>query len=96
MSRRDGMIKRIKQWWVELAGLYRHFAVYMVVIILMVLIDGITGGSWWFYWAAIGWGVALVMHSISVLSTGWEDRKLKEALEKEKEKEKEKEITREK
>ena len=87
MNKRDRMAKRVSQWWVELAGLYRHLAIYVVVITFLILIDWIAGGTWWFYWVAVGWGVALVMHSISILSTGWEDRKLKEALEREKEKE---------
>jgi class 3 adenylate cyclase len=42
----------------------RHMRAYVGVIGLLLIIDLLTGGDWWFYWPALGWGVFLVLHRI--------------------------------
>lgn len=37
-----------------LKGFYIHLASYIAVMVLLVLIDFLTGGGWWFYWPLLG------------------------------------------
>ncbi len=39
-----------------LKGFYIHLATYIAVMALLLLIDFLTGGGWWFYWPLLGWG----------------------------------------
>ena len=43
-------------------------------------------GYWWVYWPIIGWGIFVVIHGFNVSRIGksWEDKKIKEIMEKEK------------
>ncbi|MCI0513202.1 2TM domain-containing protein, partial [candidate division KSB1 bacterium] len=44
---------------------------------------------WWFYWPLLGWGIGVLSHGIAIFGLGgylgkdWEDRKIKEIMEKE-------------
>lgn len=40
-----------------------HLASYVMVNIFLLLINIFTGGSWWFYWVLLGWGLGLAMHA---------------------------------
>jgi hypothetical protein len=50
-----------------------------------------SGGDWWVMWPALGWGIAVAIHAIGVLSSGfgrlddWESRKVEEIVQREKE-----------
>ena len=47
-------------------GFYRHLAVYVVVISVLILINLLTfSGSYWVIWPILGWGVAIVFHALS-------------------------------
>ena len=37
----------------------RHVWSYVIVIGALILINIFTGGSWWFQWPALGWGIGL-------------------------------------
>jgi hypothetical protein len=43
-------------------------------------------GRWWFFYPALGWGVGLLAHGLSVFASGgwfgrgWEERKIREYL----------------
>jgi hypothetical protein len=82
--------KRVK----EVKGFYSHLAIYVIVILFLFLINLFTGGGWWFYWVALGWGLAVAIHGVSILvNTGafgskWEDKKVKKYMEKEEDEEK--------
>jgi len=43
-------------------------------------------GYWWVYWPIIGWGIFVAIHGFNVSRIGksWEDKKIKEIMEKEK------------
>jgi len=76
----------------EIKGFYTHLIIYITINALLVILNLVTSpGSWWFYWATIFWGFGLAWHGISVYSNQgvfskeWEDRKIKEYIEKEKE-----------
>ncbi len=71
-------------------GLYVHTTTYCVVIAGLFLINLASGRPWWFFWPAFGWGIGLAAHALRVYGLGgflgedWEERKLREVLEKEK------------
>jgi cyanate permease len=71
-----------------LKGFYIHALVYACVITgLFGLNMMLPKSGWWFHWPAIGWGIGLFFHGLLILAplrvfdTDWEDRKIKERLE---------------
>ena len=82
--------KRAKKRVGELRGFYEHLIAYVVVNIMLVIINLVTSpDTLWFYWVTVFWGIGVICHAISVygkLGKNWEDKKIKEIMEKEKEK----------
>ena len=71
----------------QIKGFYKHFAVYVLVNALLLLINILTSPNLlWFYWPLLGWGVGVAMHWASAFIGGgflgkdWEDRKIKELM----------------
>lgn len=72
-------------------GFYVHATIYVLVNLGLFTINALTGGTWWFYWPLVGWGVALVIHAVVVFVFGgngpwgqdWGERKTKEMMDKE-------------
>ena len=74
----------------EIRGFYIHLTVYVIVNLLLFSINMIVSPDvLWFIWPLLGWGVAIAIHALSVFGFGggygteWEDRKIKELMEKE-------------
>jgi hypothetical protein len=80
----------------RLAEFYRHAFVFIVFIgalwalnALQIYVSekSIRWYSWWAMWPTLGWGVGLLAHGLAVLpmwtffSADWEDRKVKELME---------------
>ena len=80
--------KRAKKRVGELRGFYEHLIAYVVVNIMLVIINLVTSpDTLWFYWVTLFWGIWIIGHAISVygkLGKNWEDKKIKEIMEKEK------------
>lgn len=80
-------VKRIK-------GFYTHAAVYVVInlILFIMNVQNSTEGvlHWKNFGTALFWGIGLAAHGLSVfvptmiLGKNWEDKKIKELMEKEK------------
>jgi hypothetical protein len=73
--------KRVEQ----LKGFYIHLAVYLVVNIGLFAINMITSpGTLWFYWAAIGWGIAVAIQGATVMfgpfGDDWTERKVQRII----------------
>lgn len=71
----------------ELKEFYTHLGSYVMVIGFLAVIDIATGDGFWFYWPAFGWGIAVVIHAANTFSPGffgsdWEERKIRELMEK--------------
>lgn len=71
-----------------LRGFYIHLIVYIVVNVGLFLLNMLgTPDSLWFFWPLGGWGIAVVIHGLSVLGRGWwlgadwEERKIREMME---------------
>ena len=73
----------------ELKGFYTHATAFVLVNIGLFIINLIAGGSWWFFWPLIGWGIGLGVHALNVfgfrggLGRDWEERKTRELMDKE-------------
>ena len=83
--------KRAKKRVGELRGFYEHLIAYLVVNIMLVIINLATSpDALWFYWVTVFWGIGVIWHAISVfgkrdkLGNEWEEKKIKEIMEKEK------------
>lgn len=92
----DSAMDRARQRAHELREFYGHLMTYLVVCSLLVLIDLVSGeagttflGLNWAYWPIIGWGIAVLIHALSVFFplSGYEERKARELYEKELEQE---------
>lgn len=85
----DERYARAKKRVAELRSFYSHLTVYVVIMAVLFFVDLRDGGNWWFYWPLMGWGIAVVFHALGTFGFGkrWEERKIKEIMEKEKEQE---------
>ena len=75
----------------ELKSFYIHLFIYVIVNIGLFLLDVLSStDSLWFYWPLLGWGIGILAHAFSVfglrgiLGKEWEERKIKEIMEREK------------
>jgi hypothetical protein len=75
----------------EIKGFYGNLFSYVVIITGLAILNFITTpGHLWFLYPALGWGLGVAAHGMSVfnympfLGSGWEDRKIKEYMEREK------------
>jgi len=85
-------LKKVK----KIKGFYTHTAVYVVVNIMIVIINiqNLDVGESYFklenFFTAFFWGLGLLAHGLSVflpnliLGNDWEEKKIKELMEKEK------------
>ena len=82
----------------RLAKFYRHLFVYVIVnaalwtLNLWMLWGSPAQSKWYAYWAlwpTFGWGIGVLMHGLSVapfwsfFSQDWEDKKVKDLMERE-------------
>jgi sensor histidine kinase YesM len=77
---------RAKKRVEELKGFYANVISYCCVIPFLIFINlRYSPGFQWFWFSAVGWGFGVVMHAFKVFgySSDWEERKIREILEKE-------------
>ncbi|WP_295220803.1 2TM domain-containing protein, partial [uncultured Chryseobacterium sp.] len=73
--------KRVK----EIKGFYGNLISYCIVIPFLIIINLITTpDNIWFFFPMLGWGIGVTAHGMSVFAIGkkWEERKIREILEK--------------
>lgn len=73
----------------EIKGFYLHLVSYLFVNAALVVINLLTSREYlWFIWPIIGWGIGLIVHAFTVYGgfwgKAWEERKIKEIMEKDK------------
>lgn len=85
------MYERARKRVEEIRSFYSHLFVYLAVNAGLFLLNIITSPKHlWFYWPLIGWGIGLAIHGLSVFGTDrllgkdWEEKKIREIIEKEK------------
>ncbi|MFV8464986.1 2TM domain-containing protein [Flavobacterium sp. LB1P62] len=76
----------------EIKGFYGNLVAYIVVNIGLLAINLLTSPKHlWFYWPMLGWGIGVVFHGMKVfnympfIGKDWEEKKIKEFMDKEKE-----------
>lgn len=87
----DERYERAKRRVEELKKFYGNLATYVVINIVLIIINLVTSpAKLWFYWVTIFWGIALLLHASKVfvfrgrfLGEEWEEKKIKELMEKE-------------
>lgn len=74
----------------EIKGFYGNLIAYIVVNTGLIILNLMTSpGHLWFYWPLLGWGIGLVLHGLKVFdympyfSKEWEEKKIKELMDKE-------------
>lgn len=77
----------------DIKGFYGNLSSYVVIITGLAILNLTTSPEHlWFMYPAIGWGIGVVIHGVSVfnympfLTKDWEERKMKELMDKEKSK----------
>ena len=98
LSEDQRKLERAKKKIEKIKGFYKHLAVYIIVNIVLLIVHAINmePGEDFFTWrtfmTAGFWGLGLFAHWLSVfgrnifLSPDWEERKIKEFMEREKNK----------
>lgn len=82
---------RAKQRVKELKEFYGNLISYCVIIPLLIFINYRTYWDFqWFWFPMLGWGLGLTLHGFSVFGYGsrWEEKKIREIMEKEQQKSK--------
>jgi hypothetical protein len=76
----------------NIKGFYGNLTSYIFVNILLIVINLWTSPNHlWFYWPLMWWGLGVLFHGLKVFEVmpsfgkDWEERKIKELMDKEKE-----------
>ncbi|MCF6266726.1 MAG: 2TM domain-containing protein [Desulfuromusa sp.] len=71
----------------DIKGFYSHLIRYIVVIIILFIVNIVTSpGYIWAWWAALGWGIGIISHGLSVFevfnlfSPKWEKKQIEKRL----------------
>ncbi len=71
----------------KLKAFYSHLITYVVVIILLFIINFISNPDYiWAVWPALGWGIGIISHGLSVFevfdvfSPEWEKKQIEKKL----------------
>ena len=89
---REDAYLRAKQRVKKIKGFYSHLAVYLIINTFIIGIIVINGNSFWNianFSTAFFWGIGLAFHALGVFGKNiifgknWEDKKIREYLEKE-------------
>ncbi len=74
----------------EIKGFYGNLTSYIAVNCVLFIINIATSPEYlWFFWPMLGWGIGVLFHALKVfnyipfLGKDWEERKIKELMEKE-------------
>lgn len=75
----------------DIRGFYGNLIAYIVFNVFFLILNLVTSPEHlWFFWPLLGWGVGVFFHGMKVfgyspfLGKNWEERKIKELMEKEK------------
>lgn len=76
---------RAKERVEKLKSFYGNLISYCVVIPVLIIINLNTSNFQWFWFPMLGWGLGVTFHALETFGYGksWEERKIKEILEKE-------------
>jgi fatty acid desaturase len=87
MSEDDPKLLAARRQVAAIKGFYIHLFIYACVMAGLLVINLLTRPPWWMHWPLMGWGIGVIGHAIAVyapikmLGTEWEERKIKEIME---------------
>lgn len=67
-------------------GFWIHFAAFVLVMPLLLIINVVASPGWWVQWPFLGWGIGVAVHALAVfglggwLSPAWEQKKVREYM----------------
>lgn len=74
----------------EIRKFYEHLAVYLLCNPIVIAVNLLTSPDYLYFWYSLfGWGIAIVLHGLKafgfspLFNKDWEQRKVKEFMEKE-------------
>jgi len=89
----ERIYRKAKKKAQNIRGFYINLMLYCLIIPILVFVNlKYTPEYQWFWFSMLGWGIGLSFHAMetfdvnSFLGKDWEERKIKEILEKEKNK----------
>ncbi len=89
MNTKETKYEKAKERVEAIKDFYIHLTAYVVVNLILFAINMIVSpDNLWFFWSLLGWGIGLSIHALSVfgssprLGTEWEERKIRELMEK--------------
>ena len=65
-------------------GFYIHFAVFILVMAVLLAANASVGTRWWVQWPFLGWGIGVLGHAFAVFGQSpvavsrWEAKKIDE------------------
>ncbi|MGI9478793.1 MAG: 2TM domain-containing protein [Hyphomicrobiaceae bacterium] len=71
-----------------ITGFYIHFAVFAVVMTVLLAVNLLAGNGWWVQWPFLGWGAGVLGHGLIVFGEKpdfirqWQTRKIEEIKQK--------------
>ncbi|HEY8172312.1 MAG TPA: 2TM domain-containing protein [Dehalococcoidia bacterium] len=65
----DPEVRAIRRRVRQRMDLLRQIAYFIVIVGVLALIDGATGGGWWVQWVAIFWGAFLAFQFLGMFVT---------------------------
>lgn len=91
INKEDHKYLKAKKRVEALKGFYTNVMMYVLFICALAILNYYVNGlrNPWFLWAAFGWGIGIFFQAIKVfnwtpfMGKDWEDRKMKEFMEKE-------------
>jgi sensor histidine kinase YesM len=85
IENKDKAYERAQKRMKEIKSFYGNLISYCIVIPFLIIVNLMTSpDDIWFYWPMLGWGIGLAAHGMSIFAIGkrWEERKIREILEK--------------
>ena len=84
MMNNQSPYQRARERAVTKLGFYKHFAVYFLVMLLLIAINMTTSPEYhWYIWPMMGWGLAVAIHAFKAFMGSSEDTVLERMTEKE-------------
>ncbi len=53
---------RARKEYEAIRGFYAHFLVFVPVMLLLAVIDVVSGSGMWVHWVGLGWGLGILLH----------------------------------
>lgn len=54
---------RAAKEYAAIRGFYAHFLVFVPIILLLSVVDVVSGSGMWVHWVGLGWGIGLAAHA---------------------------------